>query len=59
MKANNSLECRNCHSYKAMDFHKQKRRSAKEMKVAMKKGTTCIECHKGIAHKLPEDYEED
>jgi len=59
MKLNDSRECRNCHSFEAMDFHKQSRRGAKKMKAAMKKGKTCIECHKGIAHKLPKGYEED
>jgi nitrate/TMAO reductase-like tetraheme cytochrome c subunit len=23
----------------------------------LEKGETCIDCHKGIAHKLPEGYE--
>ncbi len=55
MKANDSLECRNCHAYEAMDFHKQTRRAKEKMEPAMEKGKTCIECHKGIAHKLPDD----
>lgn len=59
MMASDSRECRNCHAYESMDFHKQRRRAADKMQVAMKKGETCIECHKGIAHKLPEGYEED
>ncbi len=42
-----------------MAFHKQKRRAEEKMRRAMEKGETCIECHKGIAHKLPEDFEED
>jgi len=59
MEANDSQECRNCHDYKAMDFHKQSRRGAEKMKAALDKGKTCIECHKGIAHKLPPEYEDD
>jgi nitrate/TMAO reductase-like tetraheme cytochrome c subunit len=59
MEANDSQECRNCHSYEAMAFHKQKRRAEDKMRKAMEKGETCIECHKGLAHKLPEDFEED
>lgn len=59
MEENDSRECRNCHSYEAMDFHKQKRRSADKMKKAMKRKKTCIECHKGIAHKLPAGYDKD
>ncbi|MBC8159327.1 MAG: NapC/NirT family cytochrome c [Alphaproteobacteria bacterium] len=59
MEASNSRECRNCHSYHAMDFKKQQRRSRDKMQPAFEKGQTCIECHKGIAHSLPEDYEDD
>ena len=59
MELSDSRECRNCHSFEAMDFHEQSRRGAKKMKAAMKKGETCIECHKGVAHKLPPEYEED
>ena len=59
MEASDSRECRNCHSYEAMDFHKQTRRAKEKMQKGLKKGETCIECHKGIAHSLPEDYEDD
>ncbi|MDD3517080.1 MAG: NapC/NirT family cytochrome c [Chromatiales bacterium] len=53
MNDNNSRECRNCHSFEAMDFHKQEARAAEKMEEAMPKNTPCIECHKGIAHKKP------
>ncbi len=53
MEASDSRECRNCHSYEAMNFHKQSRRARDKMKEGLKEGKTCIECHKGIAHKLP------
>jgi len=59
MMASNSRECRNCHSYDAMHWKKQSRRAARDMKRAQEKGKTCIECHKGIAHMLPRDYEDD
>jgi len=59
MKANDSRECRNCHSYETMDFHKQSRRGAEKMQAALKEGKTCIECHKGIAHKLPAGLDDD
>ncbi len=59
MKATDSRECRNCHSFEAMDFHKQSRRGSEKMQAAMKEGKTCIECHKGIAHKLPKGMEDD
>jgi cytochrome c-type protein NapC len=57
MKANDSHECRNCHSKNAMDPHKQKEAS-QVMFDPNTKSLTCIDCHKGIAHKLPEDPEE-
>ncbi len=53
MKANDSHECRNCHSWEAMDFHKQTPRSQEKMEEGRKEGKTCIECHKGIAHTPP------
>jgi nitrate/TMAO reductase-like tetraheme cytochrome c subunit len=59
MEENNSRECRNCHDYQRMDFHKQERRAQEKMEPALEEGKTCIECHKGIAHNLPEDYDED
>jgi nitrate/TMAO reductase-like tetraheme cytochrome c subunit len=59
MKANDSRECRNCHSYEAMDFHKQSRRAREKMQEGLKQGKTCIECHKGIAHKLPVTDDDD
>lgn len=61
LDATNSQECRNCHAYEAMDFHKQKRQASRSMQRAAKRGkngNNCIECHKGVAHKLPDDYEE-
>ena len=54
MKANDSHECRNCHNFLSMDFSKQKEWSAPVHKTAIKEGQTCIDCHKGIAHKMPE-----
>ena len=52
--ATNSRECRNCHSFEAMDFHKQPQAAQEQMQKAMASKQTCIECHKGIAHKLPD-----
>ncbi|MDB5654548.1 MAG: NapC/NirT cytochrome c domain protein [Tardiphaga sp.] len=54
MRANDSRECRNCHSFEAMDFHRQTPKAATAMTAAMKTGQTCIDCHKGIAHQLPD-----
>jgi cytochrome c-type protein NapC len=55
LKANDSLECRNCHSAAAMDFTKQTRRAAAiHSKFLITHEKTCIDCHKGIAHELPD-----
>jgi nitrate/TMAO reductase-like tetraheme cytochrome c subunit len=53
MKASDSRECRNCHTYEAMDFHKQSRRAQEKMREGIEEGKTCIECHTGVAHKRP------
>lgn len=53
MTENNSRECRNCHAYGAMHFAKQGQRAREKMEDAMNKNLPCIECHKGIAHKMP------
>lgn len=53
-KANDSLECRNCHNYESMDFTRQSARAqAMHSTYLASKEKTCIDCHKGIAHKLP------
>jgi cytochrome c-type protein NapC len=55
LKANDSLECRNCHSSIAMDFTKQTQRAADIHSRFLVTGEkTCIDCHKGIAHELPD-----
>jgi len=55
MKESDSRECRNCHSFEAMDFHRQTRRAREKMEEAKKKNQTCIDCHEGIAHTRPDD----
>ena len=59
MKANNSLECRNCHSLQSMDVEKQKPRASKSHELAIKNNETCIDCHKGIAHHKPKGMKEE
>lgn len=53
MKANNSQECRNCHNFDDMDYTQQKTVAAKMHAFARENNKTCIDCHKGIAHQLP------
>lgn len=59
MKAVDSRECRNCHSFESMDTEKQKLRGAKMHKLAQDENQTCIDCHKGIAHTKPKGMIED
>ena len=55
LKANNSLECRNCHQFDSMDFTKQSKRAVDAHSTQLARGEkTCIDCHKGIAHTLPD-----
>lgn len=58
MEGNGSHECRNCHAFGAMEAKKQKPKAQKKHEQAQKEGKTCINCHKGIAHLLPKEYED-
>ena len=65
MKGTDSRECRNCHNYVSMDLEKQDTRSADRHDPHVWEAIdgndptkTCIDCHKGIAHHLPEGWEE-
>jgi cytochrome c-type protein NapC len=58
MKESNSRECRNCHDFDAMSPELQKQTPYKKHMKAKEAGKTCIDCHKGIAHQLPKEYEE-
>ena len=51
MKENDSRECRNCHLFNSMDLERQKLRARGQHEDATASGETCIDCHKGIAHK--------
>ncbi len=59
MKKSDSRECRNCHNFDYMDFTIQETRAASEHQRALDNGMTCIDCHQGIAHSLPEGYQEE
>lgn len=58
MKATDSRECRSCHEYAHMDTSAQDRSARSKHSAAPDKGETCIDCHKGIAHKEPEEPDE-
>jgi cytochrome c-type protein NapC len=58
MKSRDSIECRNCHNFDAMSPELQKKTPYKKHMKAKEEGKSCIDCHKGIAHQLPKEYEE-
>ena len=51
MKTTDSRECRNCHNFESMAPEFQKPRARAQHLNAFKTGQTCIDCHKGVAHK--------
>ena len=59
MKETDSRECRNCHNFEYMDFGEQGRRAVKAHSEGLDAGQTCIDCHKGIAHELPDMHDID
>ncbi|MCP4494443.1 MAG: c-type cytochrome [Gammaproteobacteria bacterium] len=54
MQENDSRECRNCHQFTAMKLASQARFAARIHADAIEQNNTCINCHQGIAHHLPE-----
>ncbi|KAB2850565.1 MAG: Denitrification system component NirT [Hyphomicrobiaceae bacterium] len=58
MKTTDSHECRNCHNYQFMDYSVQEPHASKTHQTALTAGKTCIDCHRGIAHKLPPNANE-
>lgn len=58
MKAADSRECRNCHSFDGMNTELQKPRAKKAHELGQRDKQTCIDCHKGIAHKKPQGMTE-
>lgn len=59
MKSTDSRECRNCHAMESMNLEDQLRPARKKHKKAVQDGQTCIECHQGLAHKLPKGWDAD
>jgi cytochrome c-type protein NapC len=59
MKKADSRECRNCHSLESMDSEMQAQRARRQHERAREDDSTCIDCHKGIAHHKPEGMTED
>ena len=59
MKASDSRECRNCHSFEGMNTDMQKQRARKSHESALEDKQTCFDCHKGIAHQNPKGMPEE
>lgn len=55
MKANDSAGCRTCHKVDAWDTKLQKTRARVQHEEMFETGETCIDCHKGVAHKDVQD----
>ena len=58
MKKTDSRECRNCHTLESMNPRFQEPRARQQHLTAMETGQTCIDCHYGIVHELPENATE-
>lgn len=56
MEQTDSRECRNCHSEGFMDYTEQRDVAGEQHLMAHNEGKTCIDCHKGVVHKLPEEF---
>ena len=54
MMANDSRECRSCHSPQRWDLAAAPTRIRVNHQKVIDGEKTCIECHAGIAHKLPQ-----
>ncbi|HIF9368571.1 TPA: NapC/NirT family cytochrome c [Photobacterium damselae] len=54
MRANDSATCRSCHNEDAMETYEQSEEAQKMHKYGIENDQTCIDCHKGVAHLLPE-----
>jgi len=58
MKARDSHECRNCHQRVWIDTSAEFGGAARHHEAALKNGNmTCVDCHQGIAHTLPKEFE--
>lgn len=55
--SNGSLECKNCHQYESMKWEEMSTLAQSQMKQAAEKDQSCLDCHKGIAHSLPDNMD--
>ena len=59
MNANDSRQCRYCHDEAGWDLALQSEKAQEYHVGPLAKGKTCIDCHKGLAHKLPPEIRAD
>jgi nitrate/TMAO reductase-like tetraheme cytochrome c subunit len=52
-KETNSANCRHCHAFTPEILAKQKEFVQPMHKMVLSKESTCIDCHKGVAHTAP------
>lgn len=57
MRASDSRECRNCHGEEYMALADQTPKAKKMHILALEWDKTCIDCHQGIAHTLPDEFD--
>ena len=54
LSENDSRACRYCHVEARWDLEAQSEKARDFHAGPLSRGKTCIDCHKGVAHKLPE-----
>ncbi|MFQ5702306.1 MAG: NapC/NirT family cytochrome c [Acidobacteriota bacterium] len=57
MEATDSRECRNCHGIGFMKEQAQGVKASLMHALGEEWGKTCIDCHKGVAHTLPQGFD--
>jgi len=59
MRQSDSRECRNCHDEEYMALADQTPKARKMHILAPELNKTCIDCHQGIAHTLPDEFDKE
>ncbi len=54
LERTDSATCRNCHAFETMQVPAQAKEAQTQHPKAMDGGDTCISCHKGLVHKMPD-----
>ena len=57
-RRNDSRFCRGCHDPRAWQVAAQSPKAQARHELAHEQGRTCIDCHKGVAHAIPEPERE-